>query len=296
MHRFFIEPDLVKDGIATLTGQDAKHLVHVLRLTTGDRVALIDGKGYHYTATIKTITPKAICLTITDTRYLHAESPVHITMAQGVLKEKKMEALIRPLTELGMTEWAPFYAKRSVPTPTPKKDPVKVQRWERIVRESLKQCGRSLQPILHPPCTFQYLMDQSDGYDLKILFWEEAMTPLDILRVHQLVSSSTNHFSPDPESISIPTPASTPDHQFTKNPTAASTPHHKAMLMPPRIMILIGPEGGITKEEAKVATDHGFSTFTLGNRILKAETAAITALALIQNTFGDLGKKVQETA
>ena len=282
MHRFFIKPDLVKDGIATLTGQDTKHLVHVLRLTTGDRVLLIDGQGYCHTATIKTIAPKAISLTIMDTRHLHAESPVHITMAQGVLKDKKMDNLLRPLTELGMTEWAPFYAKRSVPTPTPKKDPAKVERWERIVRESLKQCGRSLQPILHPPCTFQDLMKQSHGYDLKLLFWEEAVTPLDTLREPPLVSSPTGRRPPDHESISIS--------------TASSTPHHEAIPTPTRIMILIGPEGGVTKEEASVATDHGFSTFTLGHRILKAETAAITALALIQNTFGDLGKKVQETA
>ena len=55
------------------------------------------------------------------------------------------------------------------------------------------------------------------------------------------------------------------------------------------LMIAIGPEGGFTKEEAEIAESRGFLLTSLGNRILRAETAAIAATAIVQFLFGDLG-------
>lgn len=282
MHRFFISPEQIERGRAILTGQDARHLLHVLRLSTGAEVELVDGEGLRHIAVIEAIHAKEIALSITESLRLDAESSIHITMALGVLKEKKMESLLRPLTELGMSEWSPFFAKRSVPTPTPKKDPAKVARWERIVRESMKQCGRSLQPILHPPVSFHDLMDRSNGYDLKIFFWEEATRPIDTLFKFK-----------ERTTLKAPAPLFEEQVDVRESDTKGVEENEKKNEKRPlRIMILIGPEGGITQDEAHHALDQGFHPLSLGRRILKAETAAITAMALIQHHFGDLGKKV----
>jgi 16S rRNA (uracil1498-N3)-methyltransferase len=56
-----------------------------------------------------------------------------------------------------------------------------------------------------------------------------------------------------------------------------------------RIMIVVGPEGGFSREEAKQAVNSGFTTVGLGPRILRAETAAIATLAIVQSWWGDLG-------
>jgi 16S rRNA (uracil1498-N3)-methyltransferase len=59
-----------------------------------------------------------------------------------------------------------------------------------------------------------------------------------------------------------------------------------------RVFVLLGPEGGLSKEEITYAGDSGFITAGLGPRILRAETATLAACALVQFLFGDMGKKI----
>ncbi|MBF0199838.1 MAG: 16S rRNA (uracil(1498)-N(3))-methyltransferase [Desulfamplus sp.] len=254
MHRFHIDITATVGSRISIKGNEARHMINVLRLSKGDEVQLADGRGNHYLARIENVSKGEADLAILGTATMEAESPVHITMAQGVLKDKKMDTILRHLTELGIVEWHPFFAKRSVPSPVPEKDKARLERWERIARESMKQCGRSLLPEIHPPCSFNELMTLSDRYDEKIIFSETSEYPIDILKEKHC----SNH---------------------------GAVPWVK-------IIAMIGPEGGFTKEETSVAVERGFSSFSLGPRILRAETASIAACALIQNILGDLGKRV----
>jgi len=246
MRRFFIKPSDIRDNTAEITGQDARHLTTVLRITCDDTVELFDGEGHDFKARVETATARRVTLTITETSVSRRESPAHITIAQGMLKDKKMDMLIRHLTELGIVEWIPFFGARSVPKPDEKRVQQRMKRWEKIAKEALKQCGRSLAPGIKQPVSFQQLLEASDNYDEKIAFFEKATVPL--------------------------------THLQEKN----REPGRK-------FIVLIGPEGGFSDREAAAAEDHGFGTFTLGPRILRAETASITACALVQHFFGDLG-------
>lgn len=248
MRRFYIADNQIHGDSTTLSGQDARHLKDVLRLDVGDTVCLFDGKGHEYRAEITEMQPGNITLAILETLTSTTESPAHITLAQAYLKDKKMDTLLRQLTELGLSRFLPFQASRSVPQPDKKRLTARMERWKKIAQESLKQCNRSQLPEISETVSFKDVLDQAGPDDLKIMFWEKAREPLIF------------------------------DSELKKSCR--------------RIFILLGPEGGFSDDEATAAQEKGFITKTLGPRILKAETASLTACALIQYLFGDMGENI----
>ncbi|MEE9566186.1 MAG: 16S rRNA (uracil(1498)-N(3))-methyltransferase [Desulfobacteria bacterium] len=172
MRRFFLDREMILSEKPTLTGPDVKHIRTVLRLKPGEEIFLFDGKGSEYRARITASTPKTIILSVLERFPSISESPVEITIGQGLLKAKKMDRIVRQVTELGIYALIPLLAKRSVPRPRPERWAEKEQRWETIAQESLKQCGRSQMPCLEPPTSFKELVAVSRTHDLKIIFHE----------------------------------------------------------------------------------------------------------------------------
>lgn len=122
----------------------------------------------------------------------------------------------------------------------------KTGRWRKIAEEAAEQCKRTIVPVVHEPVDFgSWLMAHSSSQMNGLIFWEEGGISLKEA-VFKISASSI--------------------HPFTDSP----------------IHILIGPEGGFTPDEVKLAEAHGFVRTTLGRRILRAETAAIISLALVQ--------------
>jgi len=118
----------------------------VLRLTPGDFIMLFDGSGNEYESIIEKILHNKVSVVLKDKKSSTSESPVQLIAAQAILKDRKMDTLLRQLTELGVTKWIPFSAERSVPRPDANRIAKRIQRWEKIVRESLKQCKRGCLP------------------------------------------------------------------------------------------------------------------------------------------------------
>jgi len=172
MRRFFLDREIILSDKPTLTGPDVKHIRTVLRLKPGEEIFLFDGKGSEYRARITASTPKTIILSVLERFPSISESPVEITIGQGLLKAKKMDRIVRQVTELGIYALIPLLAKRSVPRPRPERWAEKEQRWETIAQESLKQCGRSQMPCLEPPTSFKELVAMSEAHDLRIIFHE----------------------------------------------------------------------------------------------------------------------------
>lgn len=161
-------------GSVPLSPGDAKHVRNVLRLKPGDPVRLFDGRGAEYDARIAEISEAGVMAAVLSRIPSDTESPLGITIAQGFLKEKKMDTLVRQLTELGIVRWIPFIAERSVARPDPKRLRTRRERWEKIAAESLKQCRRSRVPDIGETLSFENMIAAADGADLKILFWEQA--------------------------------------------------------------------------------------------------------------------------
>jgi len=245
IRRFYIDNAKPPGKSVAISGQDARHIKNVLRLKPGTKIKLVDAKGYEYDAVIKSAEPMAVKAEITGKSGPVNEPGVHITIAQGFLKDKKMDFLLRQLTELGISEWIPFFSERSVPRPDKKRLKSRMERWRKIAREALKQCRRSKIPETGRVLSYEEILRSGRDYDLRLIFWEEAQAD-----------------------------------SFAWEDLAKNKPE--------RILALLGPEGGFSAKEAKLAKKSGFLTACLGPRILRAETATAAACALIQYFFGDL--------
>ncbi len=249
MRRFYLPDGAAPGRTARIRGDEAVHIRKVLRMGPGDRIQLVDGRGGVYDGRIESISGEGVTVAVLGRTEAVAESPLDITVAQSYLKDKKMDGLIRPLTELGMARWLPFISERSVPAPDGKRLAGRVARWEKIAREAVKQCGRSRIPEIGEVTDLDGVLAAAETAPLKLVFWEQVREPMDLLalrdRLHGISSA----------------------------------------------VVLIGPEGGFTEAEADRAAAAGFRAASLGPRILRAETAAAAATALVQFLFGDMGSK-----
>jgi 16S rRNA (uracil1498-N3)-methyltransferase len=178
MRHFFIELPEKNKTTVSLKGSEARHIKNVLRLKAGDTIRLFDGSGFEYLAVITDLTGGRVELSIKQKSSAVTESPVQLIVAQGYLKQKKMDNLIRPLCELGMTRWIPFFSERSVPRPDKNRLADRTRRWQKIARESFKQCRRSILPQIEVPVSFDEMLAHGQFCDLNIIFWEDETRSL----------------------------------------------------------------------------------------------------------------------
>jgi len=173
MRRFKVEVEESRKTRPVIRGTDANHMIKVLRLKVGDPVTLFDGIGVEYDARIEAIADREVHLSVLAHSKGRNESPVRISVAQGYLKDKKMDTLIRQLTELGISRWIPFFADRSVPRPDASRLARRMTRWQKIAIEALKQCRRSKAPQIEAFGGFEQMLATAASADVKIAFWEE---------------------------------------------------------------------------------------------------------------------------
>ena len=178
MRYFFIKQSDLADSKVVVKASDAHHIKNVLRLKPGDKIGLFDGTGLNYETRIVTLLPKSVEVSVIRSFPSTTESNVQITVAQALLKDRKMDLLVRQLTELGITRWIPFIAKRSVPRPDKKRLFTRTERWKKIAKEALKQCKRSCSPEIGATVSFEEVLNLGKDSDLKIVFWEEESKPV----------------------------------------------------------------------------------------------------------------------
>lgn len=174
MRRFFVDPEAIVSDRATLMGPDVRHIRTVLRLKPGDEVLLFDGNGSEYRARIESSTSGQTVCTVLERSASESESPVEITIGQGVIKGRKMDQVVRQVTELGIFALIPVMAERSVPRPKSERWGDRERRWKAIAVEALKQCGRAKRPTLGPPVAFEEIIASSQHYDSRVIFHHEG--------------------------------------------------------------------------------------------------------------------------
>ena len=242
MPRFFIAAREIEGDRATLRGSEFRHLQRVLRLREGDHVTLFDDDGREHAGVLLTLSPRVAVVRITASTVPARESPLAITLYQGVPKGQKMDFVIEKATELGVHVVVPMTSAFSVArAPTGKHE-----RWQRIAVAAAKQSGRTEVPTIAAAQTFMDAVHAAQPLDLKLLFYEGE-------------SAMSVATAPD-----LPAP-------------------------PRTAAVIVGPEGGFSHEEVARARDAGFLALTIGPRVLRTETAALVALALVQARWGDLG-------
>jgi 16S rRNA (uracil1498-N3)-methyltransferase len=225
-------------GKVQLDEKASHHLSRVLRAATGDAIILFNGDGNEYHAVIQNISKKSVDAEITKIITCSAESPVSISLAQGIARGEKMDFVIQKAVELGVTEIIPVMTERCNVRLDDEREQKRMLHWQAVIISACEQCGRNVLPKIHAP--------------VKLDEW----------------LSSVNA-----------------DKKFVLSPhvSAKLRDDHDAA----SIAVLIGPEGGLSEREIEAACTHGFTALNLGPRILRTETAALAALAVIQFQFGD---------
>ena len=179
-HRFFLPETHIEHPISTITGKQVNHIKNVLRLKPGDQVILFDGTGAQYDARIAELSSDKVSVELVEKKVTLLESPVYTTVAQSFLKEKKMDLLIRQITELGIHKLQPFFSERSIPYPDSRRLLARFERWEKIMMEAVKQCRRSLLVEIAECLPFDKMLISAKDADVKIIFWENADNPLSL--------------------------------------------------------------------------------------------------------------------
>ena len=178
MRHFYVDPAAVTKPLVILKGSEAHHIKNVLRLKPHDRIKLIDGTGNEYEAVIKTLDAEKVEIEIRHEFQLPVTAGARILVAQAFLKEKKMDDLVRKLSELGIAGWIPFFSHRSVPKPDKNRLVGRTDRWKRIAAQAVKQCRRSDMLRIYEALSFKEVLQFSQACDLKIVFWENETAPL----------------------------------------------------------------------------------------------------------------------
>jgi 16S rRNA (uracil1498-N3)-methyltransferase len=230
--RFFVSE--IRRNSAELTGDEAEHLVRVLRAEPGQVYEISDNHNL-YLAQIETARKSLVSFRVLEKLALPPPSP-WICVMPALFKFDRFEWLVEKAVELGVSSIHPFEAvrtERGLAEASHKRR----ARWEKIARESSQQSRRAFLPSIEDTSRFAEVI--AIEAEVKLLLDESATTPI----LSALPSQR---------------PASD------------------------RIVLLLGPEGGWTDEERGRAVSAGWILSSLGSTVLRAETAATAALAIVQ--------------
>ncbi len=218
----------------------AHHVRHVLRLRVGEAVVLFNGDGGEYEAGISRIDRQVVLARTGAHRATERESPVAITLAQGIARADRMDYAIQKAVELGVWRVAPLMTARC----TVRLDEARAARrhahWHGIVVHACEQCGRNRLPELTPVQPLAAFAE-ADSAPLRVTLDPRAATTL-----CELVRDQA------------------------------------------QVTLAVGPEGGFTPDERALLEARGYVGARLGPRVLRTETGALVALAVIQSRIGDL--------
>ncbi len=246
MQRYFVTKDSIADGIVTITGGDVHHIVRVMRMEQGDEIICSDNDKRTYRCRISSLHNEAIQATILEEYGQKSELPVAVTIAQGLPKGDKLEFITQKSTELGASCVLPFSARRSVPKWDEKKAGKKIERLNKIAKEAAEQAHRDRIPKVEKLHSFQELLGRMKDYQHCIVAYEEVAR------------------QGEPSLLA----------------KALARVQRKQSLL-----VIIGPEGGLTPEEVEKLKEEGAALCGLGPRILRTETAPMYVLSAISYYF-----------
>jgi len=257
VRRFTIAPDRIRDGRVVFDRAESRHLGRVLRLKPGDTVIAADGAGHDFTVRLEdvgeTVTGSVLGVATRD-----AESPLRITLVQSVPKGDKMEAIVRAATELGVGRVVPVTSERTIVRLEPGRWRERARRWQRVAKEAAKQCGRAVVPPVDVPRPLAEFLALDEPAELRLCLWEGAAAQ----------GQGGGQALPFGTTLTQSLPPTLP--------------------VGARVHLLIGPEGGLSRQEVERGRAAGWRVIGVGPRILRTETAGPAIIAVLQSKFGDL--------
>ena len=247
MPRFFVDPSDVREGVVTLSGENARHVSYSLRLAPGDKIRVCDQQTA-YLCEMLSFDGETATARILSSAPVDTEPPFVARLFQALPKGDKLDTVIQKAVECGVTEITPFESSRCIVRAKPEAEARKTERRARIAEEAAKQCGRGIIPTVHPTVSFSEAVASAATTDLVLFCYEGA----DTLALPSIIEQA--------------------------RPALSAV---EAKGRTPEIALIIGSEGGFSPEEATVAKNAGFAMTGLGKRILRTETASGFVLACL---------------
>lgn len=133
-----------------LPAEAAHHAAKALRLKAGDHIVLFDGRGGEYPAVITAMTKLAVSVEIGHWVEREIESPLNVTLAQGISGGDKMDFTLQKAVELGVSHIQPIACERSVVRLSGERAEKRLRHWQQVVISACEQCGRNHVPDVGP--------------------------------------------------------------------------------------------------------------------------------------------------
>jgi 16S rRNA (uracil1498-N3)-methyltransferase len=243
--RVFVDLALERDQELPLPPAQSAHLLRVLRLRPGAALTLFNGRGGEYAVQLLAGGAGRATVRIGAHRAVERESPLRITLLQGIARGERMDLIVQKATELGVTAIMPLSCEFSVVRVAAQAQGKRRERWQAVAISACEQCGRNRPPRVLDICELETACTAiaAGGQALRLMLVPEAGAALASLASRELRSAA----------------------------------------------LLVGPEGGLSEREQRLARYAGFQACALGPRILRTETAPLAALAALQALAGDLG-------
>ncbi len=222
-----------------MQGPEARHLVRVLRAQKGQYLELVDGCCRLVEAGVSWVKSGEVGLQVLRVLYLQDDRlPLEVII--GVLKGEKMDLVVQKVSEIGARALWPVTTEHTVPRLSKDQCSRKMRRWQEVARQALKQCKGIAVTEIRPITELKKAVSERDAPGLNIVLdhSSRAKNLLDVLEKHKDLGSRSN----------------------------------------PTLRLLVGPEGGLSSKELAMCLSQGFVPASLGERILRAETATIGAV------------------
>lgn len=253
MPKFFVKNNQIKDGVLVIQNQDNYHIKKVLRKKVNDEIVVCDNENRidYICKIISFEEEKTICKILKENECEENKSNIKISIFQGIPKSDKMELIIQKSVELGMNDITPVIMERCIVKLTEKDKIKKIDRWKKISEVAAKQSGRNIIPNVNECILFRNIESIIKQYDMFIVAYENEKENTLKNQIKELKKVLVNKEKKDNVEIAI----------------------------------LIGPEGGITKDEIDYIKKNNGKIITLGTRILRTETVALNMISILMYEF-----------
>jgi 16S rRNA (uracil1498-N3)-methyltransferase len=242
---------LAGSSTVRLDGPEGRHAALVRRLQPRERIDLTDGAGLVANCVILHSDGYALDLEVQELRMVPAPSP-RLTVVQGLAKGDRGETAVETMTEIGVDVIVPWSAGRSIAQWKGERGAKSLAKWRGTAREAAKQSRRSWWPEVTEPATTAKVARLLAAASVPVVLHEEAELALASLKL--------------PESAGEPAAAA-----FSAASASAVT----------EIVLVVGPEGGISPEELVQFAEAGAAPYRMGPTVLRTSTAGTAAAAVL---------------
>ena len=174
--RIFVDLSLQEGKEFVLPDEAAHHVARVLRLRSGDPLILFDGRGGEYEAEICKVDKRSVEVLIKQCREIDRESPLHITLAQGISRGQKMDFSLQKAVELGVERIVPVMTEHGNVHLDEQRQQKKIEHWQGVIIGACEQSGRNKMPELISPLNFDEWLSLDSGLTKLIMHPESGIS------------------------------------------------------------------------------------------------------------------------